>query len=397
MDPAELNWCPERIDSLYQLLEEKDTKGFIILKDGRIVLERYFGTFTQDSIWYWASAGKSLAAFLVGMAQEQGLLDIQDPVNQYLGNGWTSCTPEQEDAIRIRHQITMTTGLDERNVDLDCMDPSCLKYRVDPGTRWYYHNAPYRLVQDVVAAASGMSFQQYTIEQLRSRIGLSGLWFNRVFYSTPRTMARFGLLMLAGGDWDGQPVMMDKAYFSEMINTSQPHNESYGYLWWLNGKASFQLPGLPLKIPGELIESAPDDLFAGLGKNDQKVYVVPSQGLVVIRMGNKAGDIPVASLSSFDDLLWERISALECQPTGTGERARASGTAWPNPFSDQINLTGIDGPGQWNILDLSGKIVASGALPVFNISTGQMASGVYVIRCIAADGQVLFQQRMIRQ
>ncbi|HPW87208.1 MAG TPA: hypothetical protein PLU78_08425, partial [Chitinophagales bacterium] len=58
--PQRLGWCQERIDSLYNYLDTTGTDGFIILKDGKIVLEKYFGTFTQDSLHYWASAGKSL-------------------------------------------------------------------------------------------------------------------------------------------------------------------------------------------------------------------------------------------------------------------------------------------------------------------------------------------------
>ncbi|HNM25241.1 MAG TPA: serine hydrolase, partial [Saprospiraceae bacterium] len=94
--PSALGFCPEQIDSLYQFLEANNTKSFLLLKDGKIVLEKYFGAYVQDSIWYWASAGKSLTAFLVGQAQEEGLLDIDDPSADYLGAGWTSCTPAQE-------------------------------------------------------------------------------------------------------------------------------------------------------------------------------------------------------------------------------------------------------------------------------------------------------------
>ena len=71
-DPEALGWCTDQIPPLLQLLEDNDTKAFLVLKDGRIVIEHYFGTFTQDSSWYWASAGKSLTAFLVAMAQEDG-------------------------------------------------------------------------------------------------------------------------------------------------------------------------------------------------------------------------------------------------------------------------------------------------------------------------------------
>ena len=104
LSPASLGWCEERIDSLYNLLEENNTKAFIVLKDGKIILEKYFGTFQQDSVWYWASAGKSLTACLVGIAQQEGFLSIEDTTSTYLGEGWTACTPDQEEKITIRHR-----------------------------------------------------------------------------------------------------------------------------------------------------------------------------------------------------------------------------------------------------------------------------------------------------
>ena len=84
-----MNWCTPKMDTLRQFLNTKGTKAFIVLKDGRIAVEWYFGTFTQDSAWYWASAGKSLTSFLTGMAQQDGILNIQDSTSKYLGKGWT--------------------------------------------------------------------------------------------------------------------------------------------------------------------------------------------------------------------------------------------------------------------------------------------------------------------
>ena len=76
LSPVSLGWCQPRIDSLYNYLDARHSKAFIILKDGKIVLERYFGTFTVDSIWYWASASKSLTATLTGSAHQENLLEI---------------------------------------------------------------------------------------------------------------------------------------------------------------------------------------------------------------------------------------------------------------------------------------------------------------------------------
>ena len=135
MSPSELGWCDERIDSMYEMLAENNTKAFIILKDGKIVLEKYFGTFVQDSAWYWASAGKSLTACLVGIAQQEGHLSLSDTTSTYLGEGWTACTPEQEEKITIWNQLTMTSGLDDKVPESHCTLDTCMIYKADAGTR----------------------------------------------------------------------------------------------------------------------------------------------------------------------------------------------------------------------------------------------------------------------
>ncbi|HRI60579.1 MAG TPA: serine hydrolase domain-containing protein [Saprospiraceae bacterium] len=278
LDPAELDFCPERIDSLYAYLEGRGTKSFILLQDGKIVLEKYFGTFVQDSIWYWASAGKSLTAFLAGQAQEEGLLDIQDKSSDYLGTGWTSAPPDKEALITVRHQLTMTTGLDDAVADDNCELPGCLTYKADAGTRWAYHNAPYRLIHSVIEEASGLTINQFTKTRVLDRTGMKGLWLDHIMYGKARDMARFGLLMLARGVWDGDTLLHDQVYLQAMTQPSQDLNKSYGYLWWLAGQESFMLPGLQFVLQGQAIPNAPDDMYAALGKNDQKIHVVPSTG-----------------------------------------------------------------------------------------------------------------------
>ena len=75
--PASLGWCEQYLDSLDEMLDNTNSKAFIILKDGKIAHEKYFDAFTQDSIWYWASAGKSLTSLLVGISQQEGFLYIK--------------------------------------------------------------------------------------------------------------------------------------------------------------------------------------------------------------------------------------------------------------------------------------------------------------------------------
>lgn len=311
--PASLSWNETELNNLYTYLQQKDTKAFIILKNGKIVAERYFGTFTADSLWYWASAGKTLTAMLVGIAQQEGLLNINNKTSQYIGTGWTSLPLAKENLITIRHQLTMTTGLDDDVPDNYCTLPSCMVYKADAGTRWAYHNAPYTILDKVVENAAGTSFNNYFQQKIRNRIGMNGLWlpsgYNNVYYSNARSMARYGLLMLNKGKWDQTAILNDTNYLNAQVNTSQSLNLSYGYLTWLNGKPNHMLPSTQFIFSGYIAPNAPADMYAALGKNDQKVYVVPSQNLVVIRMGETAGNVHLA-VSSFDNELWGKLKAV---------------------------------------------------------------------------------------
>ncbi|MBK8053570.1 MAG: serine hydrolase [Saprospiraceae bacterium] len=313
-DPSTLGWCQTKIDSLYRFLESNDTKAFILLKDGKIVLEKYMNGHTVSSNWYWASAGKTLTAPLVGIAQQENLLKISEPSSKYLGKGWTSCTPEQEDKITIRHQLTMSSGLDDGVADPFCTLSSCLKYKADAGNRWAYHNGPYTLLDGVIEKATGKSLNLYLNQNIKPVTGMDGLFvkqgYNNVYFSTARSMARFGLLILNKGIWDKTSVLTDQQYYDAMVNTSQNINLSYGYLWWLNGKNSYMVPGAQIKIPGSLHPNAPNDMFSALGKNGQFINVIPSQKIVMIRMGDNPDSALVPFL--FNNDIWKYINNLSC-------------------------------------------------------------------------------------
>ncbi|MDG1278320.1 MAG: serine hydrolase [Algoriphagus sp.] len=315
---TELGWDAVKLAELLTWLPTQDTRAFIILKDGKIVVEEYWGEnltglgkMNQDSFWYWASAGKTLTAALVGIAEEQKLLKISDRTQEYLGEGWTAMSNIQEQEIKIIHHLTMTTGLDDQNVDLDNTNPESLTYLAEPGQRWSYHNAPYTLLEKVVENASGKSYQTYFEEQIGKRIGMSGFWqksgFNNVFFSNARSFARFGLLLQAKGNWNGDKIWSSN-YFDALSESSTDINRAYGYLTWLNGKSSYMLPQSQTVFPGMLIPQGPADMYQAMGKNGQFLMVVPSQGLVIVRMGGSGDNALVPFLLIRD--IWERLSPV---------------------------------------------------------------------------------------
>lgn len=115
-------------------------------------------------------------------------------------------------------------------------------------------------------------------------------------------------MALNKGKWNGAQII-NETYFNQATNTSQNINLAYGYLWWLNGKASYHLPQTQLVFKGSIVPTAPNDMFMAWGKNDQKIYVIPSKKMVVIRMG-EAADAETMAKSDYDETLWTKISAL---------------------------------------------------------------------------------------
>lgn len=385
VNPLSLGWCQSELDSVISFMDQKHTKAFIILKDGKIAVEKYYGTFTADSLWYWASAGKSLTAFLTGIAQEEGLLDISDSSSDFLGNGWTSCSMADEGMITIRNQLSMTTGLNDLNSTNDCTLDTCLFCIAAPDTRWAYHNAPYSLLHPVLAAASGASVNNFTQTRILNKTGMTGQWFplgfNEVFFSNARSMARFGLLALSRGIWDGDTLLHDTVYFNAMTNTSQNLNLSYGYLWWLNGKGSHMLPGLQLVFPGQLVPSAPADMISALGKNDQKIHVVPSMNLVVVRMGD-AADSSLAAPTNFDEQLWQKLNAVFCNSSGLENFLyKDDPKVFPNPFSQILHLEKFEAFNieQIELFNVMGQQVISTRYQ-HKINLSDLKPGNYILR-----------------
>lgn len=360
ISPVSLGWCPDKINVLYDYLQDKNSKAFMVLKDGKIVLEKYFGSFTKDSLWYWASAGKTLTAFTVGIAQQEGLLSIYDTTSQYLGQGWTVCPPDKEEKITIRHQLTMTSGLNDGVPDHYCTLDTCLQYLADAGTRWAYHNGPYTLLDGVIQSATGQSLNIYFTQKVKIPTGITGLFiqagYNNVYVSNARSMARFGLLMLNRGNWNGTQVMTDTVYYHDMIHTSQALNPSYGYLWWLNGQSTYKVPGLQFDFPGPLFDHAPADMYAALGKDGQILNIVPSQNLVVLRLGNApgVGEVPY----TMNDTIWQKLNDVMCNVSAEHYTTDIPEIrVFPNPAGNQLH---IGGPGQnyrLTISDISGRIV----------------------------------------
>jgi CubicO group peptidase (beta-lactamase class C family) len=318
VSPAAAGWDSVALAGALDWAGARGTTAVIVLWRGRIVAERYWRGWTTETDSIIASAGKSVTSVLAGTLIAEGRLRLDDPVRQYLGPGW-SRSPATEAGITLRHLLSMSSGLDDS-----------LKAVVTPGTRFYYNNPAYYQLFGILAAAARTSLQNLSQQRLFTPIGMgSATWrpnldtgqLGYILSCTARDMARFGLLVLNRGRWDGQLIVADTAWLAASLRSQAPDNPAYGWLWWLNGTATYRIPG-PYSLPtlaGPAIPSAPPDLIAALGKGDKKIYLVPSLDLVVVRHGDEADPLgnPFA-LSGFDEQFWQRLKPAFRLPAPPG-------------------------------------------------------------------------------
>jgi CubicO group peptidase (beta-lactamase class C family) len=297
--------------------QSQKTTGFLIVRDGKTLVERNWplppdaGTFRTTFAYETtpegalledvASQQKSFVSMLVAIAVDKGLIDVDRPVVDYLGAGWSKAAPDQERAIRVIHVLNMSSGLDDH-----------FAYAAPAGSLFHYNTPVYATTKRLLAAVTNQPLEAITADWLTTPAGMTQTaWRRRPaafadvgnptgLVTSPRDVARFGQIVLDRGKARDGRRIVSEAGLAAMLERS-PANPAYGRLWWLNGsKETARADGR--RMPGPLIPAAPADLVAALGALERRLYVVPSQRLVVVRLGRAAPD------EDFDQQLWLRLS-----------------------------------------------------------------------------------------
>ena len=254
-----------------------------------------------------ASAQKSFIAILAGVAIDKQLLDVSKPVSDYIGQGWSKATPDQEKAISVRNLMEMSSGLSE-----------ALAYEAPAGAKFFYNTPAYAIMKPVLSAATKSSLEDITQAWLTQPAGMTDtVWRKRPaafadvgnptgLFTTPRDMAKLGQLALDHGKAADGARVVSETQLATLFKPSST-NPAYGRLWWLNG-SSYTLRPAGRREETALIPAAPVDLVAALGAQDRKIYVVPSRKLVVVRTGQAAPD------KGFDQQVWLRL--MKALPPG---------------------------------------------------------------------------------
>ena len=278
----------------YAFLPGKNTQGVVVTRRGVIVAEWYDEGANRNSYGTSWSVAKSFSSAAIGIAIEEGAIaGVDVPLTDYYP-AWRGAPQE---GIVLEHVLQQATGLEWEESynpdDIDASDviqlvlteDSPLEYVLNkplespPNTVFEYSSGNTLLLSGILQQATGMSAGDYAQGNLLQRIGIEGAdWWRATtgetltyccLDMTSRDFARFGLLYMRGGVWEGEQVVPE-AWVSASIAPSKAY-AGYGYQWWLIGSENGELP---------------EDTFAALGFDGQFIYVIPSLELVVVRNGH---------------------------------------------------------------------------------------------------------------
>ncbi|WP_328499699.1 beta-lactamase family protein [Streptomyces sp. NBC_00457] len=281
MDPAVLD------AGLRRLGRERSVFSALVVRHGRLVAERYFHGSHRGHSNNVHSSSKSMLQALIGIAVRQGFIgSVDDPVRRYLPEYFADA-PAAKRRITLRHLLTMTAGWqwkeDEAEYTVE-KQRDWVKAIVDrdlehePGKAFNYSSGNTHLLSAVLQRASGSSTCGFAQRYLFDPLGITAEHWGRDpqgvysggynLYLTPRELAKFGLLYLNKGRWQGRQVVpRETAAQSMRPVTSAGDGFSYAHGWWNR------------RIGGRATPFA-------WGHGGQYIYLLPAEDIVVVVTGN---------------------------------------------------------------------------------------------------------------
>jgi CubicO group peptidase (beta-lactamase class C family) len=284
-------------------------RSFLVIRNGYIVGEEYFGFANADSIYFVRSVTKSVVSILIGIAIDKGfILDDQQQLSDIF-NLDSMGIDEAKGNIKIRHLLTMTSGLewDEFGGDnsASLQSGNLLNYVLnkdlveEPGTVFNYNTGSTHILSAIISEATGMNALEFADEYLFNFLGIG----NRFWYDDdhgksiggmglmlqPRDMAKIGILFLNKGK--SPKLCVSENWVNLSTNLQITLNYSfgslnhfnYGYLWWNGHAGGF-------------------DYYTAWGRHGQFIFCIPELNLVVVTTSDIAFDPIVIDKQEADNL-----------------------------------------------------------------------------------------------
>ena len=291
-------------------VEARNSSALIVVKGGNVILEAYFGSYDQDDKLNGKSLAKPLSVIAVGRAIMAGHIDSLDqPASDFIEE-WKD-TPKE--VITIRQLLGMRSGLEAQSggpTPDHIMNRAYLHPRHDeiiineyplknvPGERYDYSNANAELIAPIIQRATGRDYASWVSTEIIQKLNAGGgdIWLNRTggtahsgccILLPAETFAKIGLLVMRDGVWEGEQLL-PKGYADAMRQGAAENIHAGLGLYLGHPYKEYRGANNPDSDPFPTYHSEPyarDDLYLFDGNSNQVVYMIPSEDLLILRLG----------------------------------------------------------------------------------------------------------------
>ncbi len=313
--PAARPTPPPDFSELDRMADATASTCTLVMRGDEVVHEHPAGSRHATRRIY--SITKSVVGVLLAIAADEGRLGLDDPVGRHVRE-W----PAESSAVTVRHLMSMTSGRAwSEGADramIGAVDQTAAALAAGqqdaPGTAWRYDNMASQVLSAVLDSAVGDP-AAYAQARLFGPLGLTDTTWERDgagrikayagIVSSCADLVRLGAMMRDGGRF-GDTEVVPAESVAELTASSSDLNAAYGLLWWTNTEGRVtevrRAAGFEQDRPsytGRLAPGAPSDAFWALGWGNQLVAVVPSSGVVAVRLGPRPADADDLTFDGF--------------------------------------------------------------------------------------------------
>ncbi len=284
------------LEAMADTIPSKGTFALMVVYKGQPVAEVYREDFTSNNRFLSWSMAKSITNAMVGLMVKDGMIDIHKPI------GLDKWKEDERSNITLNNLLQMNSGLKWNETYGNLSDVTIMLHKtgdmggytannlaeVSADSIFLYSSGTTNLTSKILRTtfSNDTEYYKYPREALFNKIGMrtavfemdaSGTFVGSSYlYATMRDYARFGLLYLNDGVWNGEQLLPE-AWVNYTTSGSNGSNGKYGAFFWLNG--TNDLP------------DAPEDTFLCRGHDGQFIVIIPSKELVIVRTGySKKGE-----------------------------------------------------------------------------------------------------------
>jgi CubicO group peptidase (beta-lactamase class C family) len=270
------------------------------MKGDKVVFEDYADAVAEDIPWFLASGTKSFSGVMCAAAIEDKLISNFDEKVSDTITEWKS--DPRKSKVTIRQLLSLTSGIEAGQIGIvpTYAEAITRPASYEPGTHFEYGPVPFQIFGELMTRKlkpKNDTVMSYLKRRILDPIGLTVAFWRKKNDQillpqgaslTAREWAKFGLLLKNGGKWNGKQ-MIDGKLLDELTIGSKT-NPAYGMTFWLNANGTGPSGGERMNIGGEVQSGGkPLDLFMAAGAGNQRLYVIKSQDLVVVRFGMFGG------------------------------------------------------------------------------------------------------------